>query len=774
MEYNLRCGGFRGARTTTFQQQYSLNSFSDGTAPRALGTAVASTGGLRYDAAPMGIKTVSLIIAAFVSGSLGVAALMRNYRSRLCFWFWALSMLLFIEDAISLLGHFEAVSARVSPLLHSFTASAIGLCSLRLLALLVPQYSREIRRWAYLYISVALLLLLGFGLGGAARLGPWIGPLARLSLLLPAGLWLRFLHRGQAKSALSRERLRLRYAFWGGTFALGLFLTDAFDFAGYRVPPMGTLALLFYQIFLFQTFIQKEFMTSQEVVAKVALFGSVAFTLSTIYVLLVSWVGDRPDLFYFNTLIASFAILVLFDPIRNLTSRFTRRLFLQRNSVLEEQLNVLSSELLGVVEPKEIVRLIELRLGKSLGIESSALYLLDKDGLSYVRVPTSNRPGFPDEISTGNPLVEYMTLRAGRPFVLDTLETDRDTFYGAQSRRFCETCIEALRSFSADCVLPFLHQSQITGFWLASATDRTLLSTEQLRSFIPVSRQIASLLKNAQAFVRLRDRDKLAALGEMSAGLAHEIKNPLGAIQGAADLLCERLSHEADPANRDFAEIIRAETRRLSKVVSDFLDYARPRRGTPETNCDPVRVIEHTAALCLRDSRVQFVLDTPKSNIMLELDPETLKQVLLNLFLNALQAMHATPAPVLRVRLSEIRRKRAVADPVPFHKLWEGWDLLKTSEGPSWIEIAVEDNGCGIQPDDAARIFQPFFTTKTKGTGLGLAICHRLIEELGGSIAVKPRTPEGTVFLIHLPQRVREHRRFESPSPRLRTKELPV
>src|SRR5690606_7141105 len=121
--------------------------------------------------------------------------------------------------------------------------------------------------------------------------------------ILPAGVWLVELRRSAAASVLTRERLRLRYAYLGGVGTSLFFLTDLLYLAGSPVPPLGTLARTLYLFFLFHTFIQKELMTAEEVAAKAALFGGVALMLSTIFSFLVSWVGDQRDLFFFNTLI---------------------------------------------------------------------------------------------------------------------------------------------------------------------------------------------------------------------------------------------------------------------------------------------------------------------------------------------------------------------------------------------------------------------------------------------------------------------------------------
>lgn len=726
----------------------------------------------------MGIETVSLIIAAFVEGSLGVASLMRNFRSRMCIWFAAFCGTLFTHDALSILESFDSVSRFGSPRLHTLSTLLLGPTTLLVLRELVPTYSRNVQRFVWLSVGVVSFCVALIILQPLFQTSAMLLTLAHLFYLLPTVVGLGMLWKAQTHSKLTRERLRLRYAFWGAIITVLLFLTDALHAAGVHVPPLGTMARTLLLLFIFQMFIQKELITSEEVVAKMSLFGGVALILSIIYAMLVSWVGDQPDLFFFNTLIASFVILVLFDPIRSLTTRLTRKLFLRKNSMLEDELNALSVELMGIVEPLELSRRISLSLRRGLGTENTSLYLLENEGFSYLKVSSALGPNEKvPEISASNPLVEYMTLRRGRPFVMETIESDRDSFYSAQPQKFCQSCLESMREIGADFIIPFLHESKLVGFCASATGERIILSNEQLRLFIPVSRQIAMLLKNAQIFTLIRNRDKLAAVGEMAAGLAHEIKNPLGAIKGAAQLLQEGMEVASNRQTGEFLKIILDETDRLSMVLTDFLDYAKPRRNYPQTSCDPVKVIEHTSAMILRDSHIQFEIESEKREFSIEADPEVLKQVLLNLFINALQAMEgSTPNPFLRVRVQEAKAKNifAFAESLPIYKVWEGWDALSAGANQSFIEISVEDNGPGVKREDLSRIFTPFYTTKARGTGLGLAICQRLVEGMGGVITAKNNIPTGSVFIIQLP--VKREERFEGPEvgmlPKSKNKEL--
>jgi signal transduction histidine kinase len=244
------------------------------------------------------------------------------------------------------------------------------------------------------------------------------------------------------------------------------------------------------------------------------------------------------------------------------------------------------------------------------------------------------------------------------------------------------------------------------------------------RKYQTATKELASAnrsLREAEAAVRRSER--LAALGQLSAGLAHELRNPLGTIRASAEMLKKDVAAENEVAS-ELADFISTEVDRTNSLVTRFLEFARPLELRPQVT-DLTEVIDRAVAqLQLNSSASQVTVyknyspDIPP----FPLDAELMERVIYNLLLNAAEA---TPH--------------------------EGAITVKTRPADGSVEISVIDRGSGIDPKQLENIFNPFFTTKPEGVGLGLAIVSKIIDEHGGKMAVESELGKGSVFRMYLP-----------------------
>ncbi len=224
---------------------------------------------------------------------------------------------------------------------------------------------------------------------------------------------------------------------------------------------------------------------------------------------------------------------------------------------------------------------------------------------------------------------------------------------------------------------------------------------------------------------QLHQSERLAALGEMTAGVAHEVRNPLGIISSTAELLQERLA-KYEPQNR-LARIIVEEANRLNEKVTEFLDFARPRIPNLRP-CDLEAVLDRGLEFLepeIQRLEIRVTRDYHFNGRLLAADSDLLHQAFLNLLLNAIQAMPGG-----------------------------GRLTVATKPGPQGRggEIRFADTGEGIEPESLKKVLNPFFTTKEKGSGLGLPIVKSIIETHQGTIKIDSAVGDGTVVTITLPE----------------------
>jgi PAS domain S-box-containing protein len=271
-------------------------------------------------------------------------------------------------------------------------------------------------------------------------------------------------------------------------------------------------------------------------------------------------------------------------------------------------------------------------------------------------------------------------------------------------------------------IVPFLNSDGKPYQYVAIRHDITQLKQAEEK----IRQQAAELQRAAQ----------LSLIGEMAAGLAHEVKNPLAGIQGTVDILIRRRA--ANDPEREALEGVRHEVQRIDATVRALLDRARPRSITP-TRTSLTEVTQRAVDLARAQvigkpefdrSRIQF--EPPAGDIVLTVDALQIEDAVLNLVINAIEAIENDGHVFVSIRIAENTSDEELADEAV---------------------IEITDNGRGIDEEDLKKIFNPFFTKTKDGTGLGLPAVRRIARLHGGRVEVESVPGEGSTFTLHLPLR---------------------
>ncbi len=452
------------------------------------------------------------------------------------------------------------------------------------------------------------------------------------------------------------------------------------------------------------------------------LAGGLAASFAAVWL----WVGPRLDLFLFNAFVASFLLLLLLEPGRASIQRAVDRRFVAGRLELEKMLGPLRERLPQIFTLDELLAELLEALERFDRLRSSAVFLRDDPQVGFQqvgsvgltprrRVNLIRDPAWVETLATGEPLLaeelEKALAHARRPGEADRLQA----------------LLRRMQQLDAQLVLPLRTDGQPFGFWtLSDQRSSEPFSTSELELLRSVASEMSVAIANSRTFERVRVRDRLASLGEMAAGLAHEIRNPLASIRGALAVL----EDPADEQAREFHAVIIEEIGRLDRVVGTFLDYAKP--AAPPSPVrelgDFVRQRVRGAGRRFADSQVELRFDLERGLSAPTANGDQLERVIENLVCNAYQALDGKGTIRVSVR-------RAEAD----------------DELPVSAEICIQDDGPGMDEATLERATLPFFTTRGAGTGLGLALCDRLVREQGGELRLRSRPGEGTVASVRLP-----------------------
>ena len=509
------------------------------------------------------------------------------------------------------------------------------------------------------------------------------------------------------------ERSAYRLLLVAALVAVAAGLTDFLPRGVPPVPRMGAAGVLVLLLVICALVVRHRFLDVHDFVAKTLglLAGAAAAAL------LILGVARLTEDAFLPLFAATFVVLLIAGPIgRILLSGMN--VFLGGPDPLARALIDTSRHLPTARGPAEVWGSIGDALRVLEGEARVTLYLSEPDERAWRAVYHSGgsieAPVVPAEAALPGVLLDE-----GAPVTRVVLE-ERTRAGTHTRRRLAAAALAQFRATGSELAVPIVRGARLAG-WIeiGGGLPGRYLKAEIAAAFLAVGHQAVASLERIQAEELAKRREALAAVGEMAAGLAHEVRNPLGAIHGAAQVLAS----ETDPDRaREMLEVIQEESARLGRVVGEFLDYARPstQRREAVDLADLVRRALRSAEAAGQGLKttVRVADGTPPAAG----DPDQLQRAVGNILRNAREAAGASGA----VRV----------DVAP--------------EGSDRVSIRIEDDGPGIPAEALPRLFQPFFTTKARGTGLGLALVHRVIDAHGGEVRVET-LPRGAAFILILP-----------------------
>src|SRR5712664_3316978 len=673
-------------------------------------------------------RTQSALLAAIVTLALAVAMLLRKGRTRL----WTAFALLNVALLVYELGDFLAGVLHVAWPLRLMLVAA-GFVPSAVLGFLVEFQGDAGRALGLRRLGTAS----GLAIAAVAVSPIALIPAARVTaagavfVLLTAAVSL--LYARMRRAASRTERARLFYLWVGAALCVGLTFGELLiQLAGWPPPPFANVALTIYLYFLSQTIQRHRLLDLNELLGKIVVLASVGLVLAAIYGLLVRWTGGgSTGPFVFNTLVASFVILILFEPLKAKVEERVLALFFAERFQLVQALQTLRTRMASVVDVRQLGQVVLDGIYETRRVTHASLYLLSDDGLGYRRLDHRGPVPAP-YIDAATARVLVQSAQAGQKAQLVELverrlaelrqllpdeeegrtpaERDPRAEALAEERSRLSELGAAMAAMRAGVTIPLVAGQRVGGF-LCLLDDRVpeAFASDELAAMLQVGEQAAITIENSRLYERMKERDRLAALGEMAAGLAHEIRNPLGAIKGAAQ----------------------------------YLDYSRPMSPGASDKLTPTDLND------VLSRTVKLIEGSLPPNVRLELslepdlprilgDAEQLKQVFINLALNAVQAMPDGGRLAVRTRRPRQPLELGLSDASPRY-------------AADQVEVRFADTGAGIPEEAKDRIFIPFYTTKSKGTGLGLAISQRIVKAHGGSIEVQSRLGEGSEFILRFP-----------------------
>jgi two-component system NtrC family sensor kinase len=539
------------------------------------------------------------------------------------------------------------------------------------------------------------------------------------------------------KKSAGIERLQIKYCFLGMFFSsiIGIFSNLILPLLGTsRLSGLGPSFTIIMVAFIAYSIVKHRLMDINIVFRKGTTYGLLMVLLFIPSFLLIL-LGQEIFLKEIKVPFAIFLFLILvlvaifFYWIKPGAERTVEQLLFRRHYDYRETLGRFSKAMVSILDLKSLSEKTIETITETMGVEKASLFLSDEEKGGFRLFESKNLIAAPtlSFLPRANPLPVYLH-RSGEIIIREELMKRVDV-------PELEGVTRQMSLLEAEVSIPLIWKGQLIGMInLSHKFNKEIYSHEDLELLSTLANQVAISMENAKLYEDLkrsksyiRRADRLASLGTLTAGISHEIRNPLVAIKTFTQLLPERLKDE-EFLNK-FLNIASGEVDRISSLITELLDFAKP--SEPKLELEDVNTILDSMILLLSTETgkkliqltKQYGIDLPPIRI----DREQMKQAFLNILLNAIEATPENGKVTVRTR-----------------------SFVKPG-GQPYLQIEVSDTGCGIAAEYLEEIFNPFFTTKETGSGLGLSIAHQIVQEHKGYITVESQLDQGSSFYINLP-----------------------
>lgn len=428
-------------------------------------------------------------------------------------------------------------------------------------------------------------------------------------------------------------------------------------------------------------------------------------------------------------ILGAIVIAAYFFPRVKVRAEKTVEQFIFKNKYdYKKTISDLSKAMVSILNTNDLCKEIIITTTDAMMVEKASIYIFDEEKGFYELYE-----------SIGLTKEEMVPSYHKEDPIFRWIGEHKEIFIGEELERYSNDAevlavVERMNQMKSEICIPLITKQKLIGIINLGMKGRGEMYThEDLELLTTLSNQASIAIENANLYedlskakVQMQRADRLASLGTLTAGLAHEIRNPLVAIKTFTQLLPERF--DDDEFRNHFLNVTAGEVDRISSLVNELLEFARP--SQPNLNKEDLnQIVEKMLLLVATESRkknLQIIRDFQEYLPPVVLDKEQIKQVFLNIILNAIDA---TPENGI---------------------ITVGTRFVKKDGYQDFAQIVVRDTGKGIPKEDLDRIFTPFYTTKHQGSGLGLAISHQIIQEHHGSIEVESEENQGTTFYVNL------------------------